>query len=226
MRAGRLLMLTTAAIMLAATAHGERQREGTEWSIIYWFHANQTALPRILLIGDSICNGYQSLVDRELDGIAYTSFYATSKCVTDRSYIKELSHVLDEYQYAVIHFNNGLHSLDTDRGEWEAALRQTIKTLREKGKGAKLVFATSTPLRDPALTVKARELNTIALRVMKEEGIPVNDLFALMDPQDRSLWSDTFHYHEAGRAMQAKQVGDAIKGLLPPPPQAAPAPGE
>ncbi len=223
MRTRRAIMrIVTGAMLLGLAGQAERQRESTEWSITYWFDANRTKLPRILLIGDSICNGYQSFVRKELRNVAYTSFWATSKCVTDRSYIKELGFVLGEYQYDVIHFNNGLHSLDTDRGEWEAALRQVIAVLRDQGKGAKLVFATSTPLKKPELTEKARQLNAIAVRVMKEEGIPVNDLFGLMDPQDRSMWSDTFHYHQPGRKMQAKQVADVIQKLLPA--AAAPAP--
>ena len=209
------MLLVTGVMTMGLDAAAERQREGTEWSIIYWFNANQTKLPRILLVGDSICNGYQSSVKNELTDVAYTSFYATSKCVTDRSFIKELTHILDEYDYSVVHFNNGLHSLGTDRKEWESALRDVVKTLREKAKGAKLVFATSTPLKKPDMTEKAKELNAIAKRVMEEEGIPINDLFALMDPQDRALWSDTYHYHAAGREMQAKQVAEAIRKLLP-----------
>lgn len=219
---GRLLL--SGLLLGLASGAAERQRESTEWSIIYWFDANQTKLPRVLLVGDSICNGYNGFVQEELAGAAYTSFYATSKCVTDRSYLKELTYILEEYDYAVIHFNNGLHSLDTDRATWEAALRQLIKTLREKGKGAKLVWASSTPLLDPALTAKARELNAIAARVMQENGIPTDDLFGLMEPQERTLWSDTFHYHEAGRRMQAKQVAASIRPLLPPAAPAAPAP--
>jgi lysophospholipase L1-like esterase len=208
---------------IAATA-AERQREGTEWSITYAFNANETAKPRVLLIGDSICNGYQAFVKEELDSVAYTSFWATSKCVTDRSYIKELSFILDEYPYAVIHFNNGLHSLDTDRVAWEASLREVIKVLKEKGKGAKVIWATSTPLKDPALTAKAKELNAIAARVIAEAGIPTDDLFGLMDPQDRAtVWSDVFHYHEPGRRMQAKQVANEVKKLLPAPEAPKPA---
>lgn len=192
-----------------------RQREGTEWSITYWYNANENKLPRVLLVGDSICNGYQSLVRDELAGVAYVSFYATSKCVTDRSYLKELAHVLDEYPYAVVHFNNGLHSLSTDRKEWEAGLRAAFDLLKAKGRGAKIIWVTSTPLKDPELTAKSRELNAIAARVVQEYGFPTNDLFALMDPMDRAkLWSDTFHYHAEGKKMQAKQVADAIRALL------------
>ena len=216
------LLLSSLVLSLAAGA-AERQREGTEWSVTYAFDANQTKLPRVLLIGDSICNGYNGLVKDELAGAAYTSFWATSKCASDRSYLKELSFILAEYDYAVIHFNNGLHSLDTDRAAWEASLREVVRTLKEKGRGAKLVWASSTPLKDPALTAKAKELNAIAARLMQESGIPTDDLFGLMDPQDRALWSDTFHYHEAGRRLQAKQVADSVRPLLPPAPAPAPA---
>ena len=218
-RASTGTFLTSVGLLAAMTASAERQREGTEWSITYWYEANQDRLPRVLLIGDSICNGYQSLVKDELRGVAYTSFYATSKCVTDRSYLKELAYVLDEYEYAVIHFNNGLHSLDTDRAEWEKGLRDALALMREKETGAQIVWATSTPLKDPELTRKAKELNAIAGRVMEENGIPVNDLFALMDPQDRDvLWTDTFHYNTTGRKMQAEQVAAAVRTWLPPPP--------
>lgn len=216
-------LLISGLVLGMAVGAAERQREGTEWSITYWFNANEAKLPRILLIGDSICNGYQSFVKQELNGVAYTSFWATSKCVTDRSYLKELTYILGEYDYAVIHFNNGLHSLDTDRATWEASLREVVEVLQEKGKGAKLVWATSTPLKDPALTAKAKELNAIAAKVMTEAGIATDDLFGLMDPQDRAtVWSDVFHYHEPARRQQAKQVADQVKKVLPAP--AAPAP--
>ena len=192
----------------------ERQREAIEWSMTYWYNATDTQLPRILLIGDSICNGYHGFVRDELDGTAYTSFWASSRCVTDRSYIKELTYLLDEYAYAVIHFNNGLHSLDTDRATWEAALDDVIAVLKAKGRGAKLVWASSTPLTDPALTAKARELNAIAARVMAKHGIPTNDLFALVAPMGKEQWSDVFHYHEPAKRLQAKQVAAAVRAQL------------
>ena len=220
-----LVLLALLAVLAAPAASlGAHQREGTEWTIIYWYNANETALPRVLLVGDSICNGYQSMVKDKLAGVAYTSFYATSKCVTDPSYLKELAHVLGEYRYSVVHFNNGLHSLGTDQKEWATALRGAFDLLRDKGQGAKIIWATSTPLKDPTLTAKAKALNETADPIVKEYGFPVDDLFGLMDPQDRAkLWSDTFHYTTEGREMEAKQVADSIRPLLPAVP--APAPG-
>ena len=190
-------------------------REATEWIVSYAYNASDTKLPRVLLVGDSICNGYSAEVCKDLAGTAYVTFFATSKCVCDASYLRSLAFFLDEYDYAVIHFNNGLHSLSSDRQDWEACLRQAIQLIKEKGKGAKIFWASSTPLKDPKLTEKAKELNAIAARVMAEENIPTNDLFALMDPLDREAnWSDTFHFKTEPKKMQAKSVGDCVRKAL------------
>ena len=190
-------------------------REGTEWMTSYWYNANDTKLPRVLLVGDSICNGYQTYVRDELAGTANVSFYATSKCASDSTYLKSLAFMLEEYDYKVVHLNNGLHSLSTERKAWESGLVATLNLIKEKGKGAKIIWATSTPLKDPALTAKAKELNLIADRVMQANNIPIDDLFALMYPLDRNVyWSDTFHYREEAIKMQAKQVGDYLRAAL------------
>ena len=193
----------------------EHPREATEWIVSYAYNANDRTLPRVLLVGDSICNGYNKEVCQELAGTAYVTFFATSKCVCDKSYLRSLALFLDEADYAVVHFNNGLHSLSSDRQDWETCLRAAIKLLKEKGRGAKVVWASSTPLKDPALTAKAKELNAIAARVMAEEGVPTDDLFALMDPLDREAnWSDTFHFKDGARKTQAKAVGDCVRKAL------------
>ena len=193
----------------------EHPREATEWIVSYAYNANDTKLPRVLLVGDSICNAYSGDVCKELAGTVSVTFFATSKCVCDKSYLRSLAFFLDESDYAVIHFNNGLHSLASDRQDWETCLRAAIKLIKAKGKGAKIIWASSTPLKDPALTAKAKELNAIAARVMTEEGIPTDDLFALMDPLDREAnWGDTFHFKGDAKKMQAKAVGDCVRKAL------------
>ena len=190
-------------------------REGTEWMTSYAYNANDTSLPRVLLVGDSICNGYQTFVRDELAGTANVSFYATSKCVTDPTYLKSLSFMLEEYDYKVVHFNNGLHSLSTDRKAWESGLVAALNLIKEKGKGAKIIWATSTPLKNPDLTAKTKELNLIADRVMQVNTILIDDLFALMDPLDRNgFWVDTYHFNEAAKKMQAKQIADFVRTAL------------
>lgn len=198
-----------------APSHTDHPREATEWIVSYAYNANDAKLPRVLLIGDSICNGYSRDVCEELAGSAYVTFFATSKCVCDKSYLRALAFILDEYDYAFIHFNNGLHSLSSDRRDWEKNLRAAIKMIKAKSKGAVIYWATSTPLKDPKLTEKSKELNAIAARVMADENIPTDDLFALMDPLDRNAnWSDTFHFKAAAKKMQAKAIGDCARKAL------------
>jgi len=69
----------------------EHPREPTEWIVSYAYNANDTKLPRVLLVGDSICNGYNKEVCNELAGTAYVTFFATSKCVCDKSYLRAQS---------------------------------------------------------------------------------------------------------------------------------------
>ena len=111
----------------------EHPRESTEWIVSYAYNASDAKLPRVLLVGDSICNGYNKEVCEELAGTAYVTFFATSKCVCDKSYLRSLALFLDESDYAVVHFNNGLHSLSSDRQDWELCLRVAIKLIKEKG---------------------------------------------------------------------------------------------
>jgi hypothetical protein len=191
-----------------------RMREPTEWIVSYWYNADDYKLPRILLIGDSICNGYQPFVRDKLAGKAYVSFYASSKCVTDCSYLRELSYILGEYEYSIIHYNNGLHSLDSDRQAWERGLRTALGLIRERS-WAKLIWTSSTPSRKEELTAQVMELNAIAAHVMDELSIPIDDLFTLMNPLDRKeFWTDDYHYAEAGRKLQAHQVADTIRATL------------
>ncbi|MDA3927174.1 MAG: SGNH/GDSL hydrolase family protein [Kiritimatiellae bacterium] len=218
----KLLILTTLLFLFdVSVAQSEtgkpivHGREGTEWIVHYSYNATSTDLPRVLLIGDSICNQYQKQVCKELAGSAYVTFFATSKCLCDASYLRTLAFFLDEYDYAVVHFNNGLHSLSSNRKDWETRLRASIRLIQKKSKDSKIIWASSTPLKKPELTEKAKELNTIAARVMKEEGIPTNDLFALMDPLDRDkFWRDTYHYKGDGMRMLAAAVTKSVQNAL------------
>lgn len=189
----------------------ESTREPTEWLITYRYNANEAKCPRVLLIGDSICNGYQEKVRDKLAGKAYVSFIATSRCLTDPYYAEDLARILERDTYEVIHFNNGLHSLKVNEEFWESELCRTLALIKEKASGASVIWATSTPLCDPEMTRKVVTLNAIAARVMQEEKIPINDLFGLMNPMDRSeYWVDTFHYNDAAKQIQADRVALAI----------------
>ncbi len=89
-----------------------------------------------------------------------------------------------------------------------------------KGSGAELIFGTTTPYpagvspyRDPA---DAAKYNAAAVTVMKENNIPVNDLYALVLPKLAEVQKPkNVHFKPAGSALLAKQVTEKISEALP-----------
>ena len=220
----RLLSLLTLmpAIALAdeiakqyPVAENMRGHENTEWSISYAYHltdANKN-LPRVLLVGDSICQGYQGKVREKLEGKANVTYWASSYCVTSPGYLRLLAFYLDEASYDVIHFNNGLHSCETPVADYEKAYRAALQLIRKKQPKAKIVWATSTPINAKDARVgKVAQLNAAARRAADVLGdISENDLFALMNPLERSAyWVDTHHYSNAGYELIASQVVERV----------------
>lgn len=196
-----------------------RGHENTEWSQSYAYHLvdGRKNLPRVLLVGDSIVNGYQGEARRLLEtkGVNVT-YWISSYCVTSPHYLTLLGIYLDEAKYDVIHFNNGLHSLDTPTADWAKRFEAALRLIREKQPAAKIVWCTSTPLKDAAKTAKARELNAAGAKVVARlGGIETNDLFAALDPLDRNAnWSDTFHHKPHVRKMEGGLVAKAVLSAI------------
>ena len=220
-----VVALVSAAALAADSARPEEQaecpvsakvrgHENTEWSIYYGFHLTDKnrGLPRVLLVGDSICNAYQTDVVRILEGKMNVSYWVSSYCVTSPGYLKRLDLCLGEAKYDVVHFNNGLHSLDTSTDAWAKGLEAALKLIRARQPSARIVWATSTPLRNADLTAKVRELNAAAADVVRRlGGIATDDLFALLDPLDREQdWRDNCHHTAPVAAREAEQVAASV----------------
>lgn len=192
-----------------------RIREEIEWSITYTYNALDADAPRLLLIGDSICNAYQSAVREKLGNLMNTSFWASSKCVTDPDYFRELDLILSGYRYDVISFNNGLHSLTTDFAEWTNAYRSAVAFIREKCPDSRLFLTNCTPLRDSEKTARAVDLNRVIEETAKAMQLSVIDLFSLMNPLDRDkFWGDPYHFLPEAIELQAELIAGTV-GILP-----------
>jgi len=188
-----------------------RKREAIEWSIHYAYDTQDTDKPRVLLIGDSICNGYNGAVRDRLAGRVNVSFWASSKCVTDPDYFRELDFMLDARPYDIICFNNGLHSLNTNREEWDAAYASAVAFILAKQPDAKLSLTLSTPLKDAALTAISASLNETVLNIGDKRNLPIIDLFSAMDGLDRDeFWTDACHFQTEAIAIQADLIADHV----------------
>ncbi len=192
-----------------------RVLEHIEWSTTYTYGAPITTLPNVMLIGDSICGGYNGHVANRLDGKAIVSFWASSKCVTDKNYFRELDFMLDMYDYKFISFNNGLHSLTTDLEEWEYAYRQVIKFILAKKPDAKLTITVCTALNNEKLNERVRIQNAIIMKIAEDFGLPTVDLFTPTDALDKDKeMSDEFHFHANAIGMQADILAKHITERL------------
>jgi hypothetical protein len=123
-------------------------REAIEWCDIWISHANETNLPRVLLIGDSIARDYYSEVEKRLAGKAFVARLATSRFVADPVLLHEIELVLNQDKFAVVLFNNGMHGWQHSEAQYRKAFPKLIKTIRAQAPKARLLWATTTPLRN------------------------------------------------------------------------------
>ena len=196
-------------------AENVRGHENTEWSISYAYHLTDAKknLPRVLLVGDSICQGYQGKVAAKLDGKANVTYWASSYCVTSPGYLRLLAFYLDEAKYDVIHFNNGLHSCETPVADYEKSYLAALQLIRKKQPDAKIVWASSTPINTKdARADKVAALNAAARRAAESVGdVAANDLYSLVNPLERkAYWVDTHHYTDVGYELLASQVVEKV----------------
>ncbi len=199
-------------------------REAIEWCDIWISHANETSLPRVLLIGDSIVRDYYPEVEKRLAGKAFVGRLATSRFVADPVLLKEIETVLDGTKFDVIVFNNGMHGWQHSEAEYRKAFPKLIKAIRAHAPKAKLIWATTTPLRngkDVTYDTKAEysderitARNVVAAEIVAAQKIPTVDLNAAVRGHPE-FHSDNVHFNGQGSQILAAQVCAAVAKLLP-----------
>ena len=191
-----------------------RDHENIEWSIAYAYGLTDatTHLPRVLLVGDSICRAYAEEVRHRLEGRMNVSYWASSYCVTSKPYLAMLATCLDEAEYDVVHFNNGLHSFNTPLEDYGRAYRAALELIRSRQPRAVLVWCASTPVADAARTAQIRGINAAAAEAASTVGVArKDDLFALCETFDReTAYVDGIHFRPDAVARQAELVSDCV----------------
>jgi GDSL-like Lipase/Acylhydrolase family len=223
--------ITPIALMICLASLADAQtddfppsgRESVEWCDIWISHANETNLPRVLLIGDSITRAYYPEVEKHLEGKAYVGRLTSSAFISDPALLKQIKMVLDEYKFDVIHFNNGMHGWQHSEKEYEKAFPKLLKTIRKYAPNAKLIWGNTTPLKvSPILPAdnqtqatdeRINARNVIALKFAQAKGIAVDDLNTPMRGHPE-FHSDNVHFNDQGIALQSTQVAAQIELLL------------
>jgi acyl-CoA thioesterase-1 len=197
--------------------------------------ADVPGLPRVLLIGDSISIGYTRPVRALLQGRANVH-RPPENCGDTARGLRRLAAWIGTNKWDVIHFNFGLHDLKyldsqgkyvpPEQGkqvapppQYEENLRQLVARLKQTG--ARLIFATTTPV--PAGTLGRVEhdeirYNEVAVRVMKETGVAIDDLHAFVAPQQAKVQlPKNVHFTPAGYEGLAATVVASVTPALPAP---------
>ena len=194
--------------------------EKIEWTWSDRPEAAVAGLPNVLLVGDSITRGYYPTVAASLKGVANVYLFATSACSGDprlpdqiRDYFKMMG-----LSFAVVHFNNGMHGWGYTEQQYAAGLPEVLRMVRAGAPDARLIWATTTPIRKETLSTGASNVridarNKLAADLMTREHIPTDDQHQLM-LQHSDLHSDDVHFTTAGSTLQAEQVAANIKSLL------------
>jgi hypothetical protein len=199
-------------------------RESIVWCDILISHANETTLPRVLLIGDSIARDYYPEVEKRLAGKAFVARLATSRFIADPVLLKEIELVLNQAKFDVIHFNNGMHGWQHSEVEYRQAFPKFLDTIRSNASQARLIWAATTPLRDgKGVTSDTRAeysderivaRNAIASEIVTARTIPTNDLNAALRGHPE-YHSDNVHFNKQGIKIQAAQVSAEVEKILP-----------
>ena len=182
-------------------------------------------LPRVLLIGDSISMGYTMPVRELLKGKANIHRVPENGGPTKNG-IAKINAWLGSGKWDVIHFNWGIHDLkympdekrQVEPAEYESNLRTLVGKM--KATGAKLIWATITPIPSGELNPPRRfgevsEYNAIAEKVMKENGVAIDDLNTAVTPQLAKLQNPKdVHYNAEGYKFLGGEVAKSIEAAL------------
>ena len=197
------------------------KHENIEWAQIWIPDNARTDLPRVLLIGDSICNAYYDGVAQTLKDKAIVAKMATSYCLADPVLLSQVQTLLATYKFSVIHFNNGLHGFDYTEAEYAKQFPDLIKVIRQSAPNAKLIWATSTAMRNGAnlkeflpMNDRVKARNKIVIDLAAKENIPVNDLYGLTQDHPEYWGNDGVHFKPEGVAAEAKQVAEKVQSVL------------
>lgn len=190
--------------------------------------AYKAALSQVLIIGDSISIGYFKPTQTLLEGKANVVHNPGNAAHTVRG-LQKLTEWLGDTQWDVIHFNHGLHDLkyidekgkniSADKGrqqipieDYEINLEAIVTRL--KATGAKLIFATTTPVPDgTGFRVKgdAEKYNRVAVKVMERHGIAINDLYSFaLERLNEIQRPQNVHFTPEGSKLLAEQVANSI----------------
>lgn len=197
------------------------------------------ALPRVLLIGDSISIGYTLPVREQLAGEANVHRPPVNCGPTTRGLERledwlSQSGTTDPTSWDVIHWNFGLHDLkfvdENNRpstpgeGRHQVSLedyRRNLDAMAAKltATGAIVIWRNTTPVPEPGTAMRIPsdvvEYNRVAAEVMAKHDIAIHDLYSFAKANESEIQRPAnVHYTPEGSAQLAEEVAKVIREAI------------
>lgn len=189
---------------------------------------------KILIVGDSISIGYTPFVQEQLVNRADV-FHNPGNAKHTAYGLENISSWIQDGEWDIIQFNWGLWDLcyrhpesktqgqrdkvngtiTFNREDYESQLEAIVKLMQEKS-DAKLIFVTTTyvPRHEAGRFKKdAKKYNRIARRVMKRNGVIINDIYKASKRihKEYGKGNDDVHYTLAGYEALGQHILDFLK---------------
>ncbi len=194
------------------------RKEKYEWIHSWCDDTGRNDIPRVLLIGDSITNGYQAKVRELLKDKCQVDYIATSYAVDCLFFNQLITDFAADSKYDIIHFNHGLHGMHMTTPVYEAAMDILASRLVMN---SRVIFVTSTKTYKPGTQEPTdhnplvMERNEAVCRLAEKYHARVNDLYTLSDAMLPTYYSqDGTHFADSGYAVLAKAVSNTILEAL------------
>lgn len=180
------------------------------------FVEDDPALPRVLLIGDSVSRAYTQTVRKELAGKANVH-RAPANCGPTSTGVKKIDIWLGDGKWDLIHFNFGIHDRNTPIADYTQRLEQLVARMEQTG--ATLIWANTTPIPDlpekHQTAASILERNAAASEVMMKHNVAIDDLFGAITPRLAELQNpDDVHFNAAGNTFLGQQVASFLAPRL------------
>lgn len=194
--------------------------EEYEWCNFWWDGSQKGTEKRVLLVGDSITNGYHFQVSKNLQMHADT--LTTSRALDNPWYLRDLEMILTDlgYEHQVVHLNNGIHGLHLSADDYQAHLEKVILHIKTLTNAAIILCLTTPIVKQHHPELLLDEQNDIILErnnrmklLAEKYALQIDDLYTPMlgHPEYRPGNEDIYHFNEKGIQAQAELVAQAIR---------------
>lgn len=190
-------------------------------------------MKKVLLLGDSIRQGYCEYVKMSLSDVAEV-YYPNTNCAFTGYIIRYLFDWKNELKIGedvdLVHWNAGLwDALRLPDGmphtllkHYEENVERICNMIELMFPNAKMIFATSTPVQEHLFTppivrynLDTKQYNKSAVEIVKNHNGYINDLYTLMANAPVEYHSDRTHYSsKEGTRIITEQVVKSIENVL------------